>query len=133
MKNFVIALMVLSGMAACGQALTFSNSIVYQTISNATVNGAGSVIGTAKVSGTGIYARIQNGGLVTTNALSGQFQISLDGTNWTSVQAYTPTATNAVIASQPISVSQFTVYGRVQLTTTNAVQAGADIVLVPFL
>ena len=132
MKKFLIALFLVSGLAAFGQTLTFSNSIVYQTISNATVNGSSCVIGTARVSGTGIYARIQNGGLVTTNALSGQFQISLDGTNWTSVQAYSPAVTNAAVASQPISVAQFTVYGRVQLTTTNAVQAGADVVLVPF-
>jgi hypothetical protein len=117
-------------------SILVSNSITYQTINNTTNFGAASIVGTATVSGRQIVAQIQNGGLTpmsSTNALLGWFQISFDNANWTTVQIYQPASTNATIDSVPISANKFTVYGRVVLVTTNSVNAGASIQLIPFV
>jgi len=125
---------------ASGQILT-SNSITYQTITGtptvpSTNFGTASIVGQATVGPKQISVNFQNGGLNpngTTNAMTGWFQISLDNVNWTTVQLYQPASTNATIDVVPITVAKFTVYGRAVIVTTNAVPAGAQIQLIPFV
>ena len=67
---------------------------------------------------------IQNGGLPSTNAMTNYIQLGFDTNNATTVQVFKAGATNAGIAQVTISNNTITVYGRVQVTTTNANNIG---------
>jgi len=69
---------------------------------------------------------ITNGGLPATNALTGQRQFSVDGTNWFAIgPAYTPSVTNANGEAYGPAVLSIPIYTRLSVTTTSNVLVGA--------
>ena len=64
---------------------------------------------------------ITNSGLTATNALRVNGQFSLDGSNWTTVVTYWPSATNATNEAWYPAAAAQTAYWRLQTITTNSV------------
>lgn len=115
--------------ALCAGALlagiTGTNAIPSQSISATNVASAAYQPGVTLTLNPQTYF-IANAGLASTNALLGQLQITVDGTNWTTVATYRPAATNATTETWTPALSGLTPTLRVVLTTTNAVTAGAQ-------
>jgi len=129
---FLLVLLVCAAFTSIAQSsITVSNSITYQTINNTTNYGSSSIIGTARVSGKQLFVQFQNGGLATTNAMTGWIQISIDNVNWTTVQIYNPSVTNATIDTPQATFQNLNVYARAAIVTTNSVNAGAGLLLAP--
>lgn len=98
-----------------------TNLLTYQSV-NGTNNGGWFVVGTVTIPQTAFL--IQNGGLPSTNAMTNYIQFGLDTNSATTVQTFRPATTNAGIAQVTISNNIITIYGRVQVTTTNANSIG---------
>ena len=116
----VMLCLLLGVMAGWAGSVTLLGSL-------ASVNGTTNTVGTAAGTFTlpGGYFLIQNGGISTTGALTANVQASFDNTNFTTVATYTPSATNATTDKFVPVFSPQTVYYRVQIVTTNAVNVGA--------
>jgi hypothetical protein len=98
-----------------------TNLLTYQSV-NGTNNGGWFVVGTVTIPQTALL--IQTGGLPSTNAMTNYIQFGLDTNNATTVQTFRPSATNAGISQVTVSNNTITIYGRVQVTTTNANSVG---------
>lgn len=98
-----------------------TNLLTYQSV-NGTNNGGWFVVGTVTLPQTAFL--IQNSGLPSLNAMTNYIQFGLDTNNATTVQSFRPTSTNAGIAQITVSNNTLTIYGRVQVTTTNANSVG---------
>ena len=108
--------------------ITYSNSVVYQTINSATNYGSAVIIGSARVPQPNYM--ISHGGLATTNAMYAIIQNSLDGINWTSVSTNTFAVTNGpATMAVALGTQSMTVFSRVVIVTTNSVNAGASLTL----
>lgn len=98
-----------------------TNLLTYQSV-NGTNFGGWFVVGTVTIPQTAYL--IQNSGLPSTNAMADYLQFGLDTNNATTVQAYHPPVTNAGIYQVSLSNNTLIIYGRVQVTTTNANSVG---------
>lgn len=97
---------------------------VLSTVNNTTTNSVTLQTNTQPIA-VGTFV-ISNGGLASTNALSGVRQFSVDGTNWFGLGTpYTPSGTNSGSDTIAASVISVPVYFRLSVTTTNSVQVGA--------
>jgi len=101
--------------------LSSTNLLNYQSV-NGTNNGSLFAVGTVTLPQTAF--QIQNGGLSSTNALTNYIQLTLDGSNFTTIQVYKSGSTNARVDTITVSNNTFTVYARMQVTTTNSTPVG---------
>ena len=92
------------------------------TTVNGTTNTAGTLIGSVYPP-RGTFS-IQNGGLSSTNELTVNVQLSIDGTNYFTVGTYIPSATNATTEAYTPTFTGVSIYMRAQVVTTGAVQVG---------
>lgn len=124
----IIATAIVMPLAARA-ALVATNAISLQSIASTTVNGlTNSVAGISLPNKTYL---VQNTGIpgATNNIFTVNIQASFDGSNWTTIATYTPTAiagitTNATVESFNPSVNNLTAFTRVQAITTNTVTVG---------
>jgi hypothetical protein len=69
---------------------------------------------------TNVVAGVTNVVNVITNCAGVDWQYSLDGTNFTTLDTYNPSGTNAAVDNFTPNTSQLTVYYRARVRTTNA-------------
>ena len=127
MRILAIILAVFTA-ASAHAALTSTNLFTFAPV-NGTTNGN-------NFSLAGVYLPqrsylIQNGGTTNaagTNAWSVAIQISLDGTNFTTVATYRPSTTNAAMDVYTPSLSSQTITARAQIITTNPISVGTTVV-----
>ena len=107
---------------AAPAAITATNLLTYQSV-NGTNNGNSTALSAFYLPPTAFL--IPNGGLASTQALAGDFQISLDNTNFVTFSTYAPSITNAQSDTYtPATSTPITVYARFRVRTTNAVNVG---------
>ena len=126
MKKTIHALTLLLALFAAASVQAGATILTSLQTVTGTTNTISTSVGVFPIAGKTLY--IQNAGLATTNALAVSFQLSLDGTNFGPMTTYIPTATNAVTDTFAIPVTNLTVYARVQVFTTNAVNVGVTLV-----
>lgn len=118
------AVLVASAIEASAGVVTLIGSTV--TVSNAVVASSSVAIQTVVVPPKTLY--VQNGGVLTTNGLIVLGQLSLDGTNWTTVQQfYQPAITNAQVDTWNVTNTTYNVFARVVVVTTNQPSRGVDV------
>ncbi len=92
---------------------------------NGTTNSTSTAVGTVTLNYSTLY--VQNGGLTTTNAMLVYGQISVDNTNWLTVATYTASVTNAGTGTWIVPGTNYTLWGRFQIQTTNATGMGISL------
>lgn len=92
------------------------------TVNNTTTNSPGTQLGSYPTVPMTVY--VTNTGLTATTALTVNWQVSIDNTNFLTVASYNPTATNAGTYTWPIAATNQPIYSRFQLVTTNSVTVG---------
>lgn len=104
-------------------AVVVTNTFNYQSVSApSTNNGTAIPVGEVRVQQR--QHAIQSAGVGNTNALVVNIQLSLDGSNWTTVQTYRPALTNARVDVLVTSTLTNTLWLRPQIVATNATSVG---------
>lgn len=113
----------LLALAAVSPAAQLLGTLV--TVNNTTSNSTAVAIGTISVPPQ--VLAVQTGGLTATNALTITAQVSMDGTNYTSIGTFRMSTTNATTQTWNTGYSNQTLYFRISATTTNNVEVGVTL------
>lgn len=109
-----------------GSVLTaFASTIIFGsliTVNNTTTNSPGVQLGAYPTVPMTVY--VTNTGLTATTALTANWQVSIDNTNFLTVATFNPPATNAGTYTWNIAATNQPIYSRFQLVTTNSVTVG---------
>jgi flagellar basal body-associated protein FliL len=123
----IISILLLSVFAVCANAgLVSSNLFTLQAVTG-TNSGTPIVLGSAYITPMTFF--FQNTGLPTTNAFRAniKFGLSTNTSTFATVGVYVPASTNAIREAYVLTNSSITIYGMVDMITTNSLSVGADV------